>query len=262
MLGSCSLLCLGEKCQLQWHEKGCDVLSACALLNVPFPRAKPPSGSRAAIFKMQGPGEKYYVHLCLPEGLLDWVSDPLSHLQFHPISELIQTWVENVSTTLASLPGGVWNGSCCFGHRIMSIKDEPFLIPSEGPHLLFLWLVSWEATDHQEPAIDITFSRSVHVVTCCPIGFFHILATAWAILSRVYFLHSWHSRLGLLASCRVQIVEIRKRMKRNGKSLPWAPQSLLHHNNICTAQTHRDKWTNTSGGSGHHLGEPKGLIVD
>lgn len=68
-----------------------------------------------------------------------WLAPPFGPPS-HPISELIQPWVENVSTSLASLHGGIWDASCCFGHRIISIRDEPFLTPSEGPHLLFLWL--------------------------------------------------------------------------------------------------------------------------
>lgn len=106
------------------------------------------------------------------------VGDPLFHPQSHPISELILTWIENVSTTPASLPGGICNASCCFGHRIISIKDEPILTPTEGPVCCFSGWASCEWTDCREPAItiEIVFSGSVHFVTCCPTGSFHKLA--------------------------------------------------------------------------------------
>ena len=125
-------------------------------------------------------GDKYYVHPCLPES-----RGPLFHPQSHPIYELIQTWVENTSTTLASLPGGISNASCCFGHRIISIKDEPILTPSEGPVCCFSGWVSYELTDCKEPAItvEIVFSGSVHFVTCCPIGSF----INWQLLEPLYF---------------------------------------------------------------------------
>lgn len=140
---------------------------------------------------------------------------------------------------------------------------SPSSLPLRDPVCCFSGWVSCESTNPQQPAItiNIIFSGSIPFVTCCPIGSFHILATTWATLFHVYFLSSWCSKLGFLASCRVQIVEMQKRMTRDGKHWPRASQSPLHHDNICIAQTHRDKWTNISGGSGHHPGGPKGLIV-
>lgn len=56
--------------------------------------------------------------------------------QILAISELILNWVENVSATSAPPPEGVWNKPCCRGYRVTGNKNEPCLIPSEGPWLL------------------------------------------------------------------------------------------------------------------------------
>lgn len=142
-------------------------------------------------------------------------------------------------------------------------RMSPSSLPLRDPLCCFSGRVSYEPADHQEPAITINtaFSGSIHFVICCPNGSFHKLASTWATLFPVYFFSSWCSKLDFLASCRLQIVQIQKRMTRDGKHQLPASQSLLHDENLCIAQTPWDKWTNVSGGSGHHPGEPKGLIM-